>query len=173
MRNESGIMVLEILFAIVLVAFLTTSVSLIYIISLQGWQNLGHRSDLHEKISFGLDRLAREVSEANDLSVANHSLRFTVYESGLNQSFIYYLYHPADAWPPAYSQTSYNLMRTSLTGGISGTFVYGSGELIVNNLKPPGSTSITASGDVAILTLTGQEGADSITIRQRICARNK
>ncbi|GEM_PF-2238671 len=173
MRIQSGITILELLFTLTLITFLIMSVSAIYIVALQGWDNLGHRSDLNQKLSFGLDRIVREVHKAKDLSVANQSLRFTLYQSGSDQSYIYYLYNLADSWPPAFNQTSYDLMRTTLTGGIAGTFTYGSGELMISNLKPPGLTTITSSGNVATLTLTGQNKNDSMTLRSAVCARNK
>ncbi len=175
MKHHSGITVLEMLFVIVLVFFLMTSVTMIYIITLQGWGNLGHRSDLNKKLSFALDRISEEVAKATNLSAANHGLRFTLYESGANQSYIYYLYHASDTWPPAYTQSTYNLMRTTLTGEIGGTFTYGSGEIFATGITPPGSsqTSITVSGNVATLQLVGKEKNDTFVIRRSMCARNR
>ena len=173
MQSRSGLTILEILFTITLITFLVSSILVVYIVSLQGWDNLGHRADLHKKLHFGLDRIAREVHKANDLLVANNAVRFTLYESGSNQSYIYYLHNASDTWPPAFNQSAYDLKRTSLAGGINGTFTYGDGELVIAALKPPSLTAITSSGDVATLTLTGQIENDIVTLRSAICARNK
>ena len=173
MRKQSGLTILELLFALVLVVFLVTSISMIYVITIKGWDNLGHRSDLHKKLIFGLERIGRDVSEAKDIAVSNQSLRFTLREAAGDVSYIYYLHNASDSWPPNFNQASYNLMRTNLTGGINGTFTYGTGEIIVTNLKPPAFTNMALSGDTATLTLTGQEKNDSITVRQAVCARNR
>ena len=163
---------LEIVFAITLIVFLVSTVSFVYIVSLRGWHSMGHHSDLHEKLHFGLERVVRDVRGAKALSVANHALRFTLYENGSSNSYIYYLYNPSDSWVPAYGQASYDLRRADLTGGIGGTFTYGSGEIIVTDLKPPNNTTITSSGNVALLTLVGQAGDETLTVRGYVRPRN-
>ena len=163
---------LEVVFALTLIIFLVSTVSFVYIVSVRGWANLGHHSDLHEKLHFGLERIVRDVRGAKAMSVANHALRFTLYENGVDNSYIYYLYNPSDPWVPDYNQTNYDLRRTSLSVGISGTFTYGSGEIIITNLKSPNNTAITSLGNVALLTLMGQAGDDTLTVRGYVRPRN-
>ena len=172
MEYRKGMTLLEVVFAITLIVFLVSAISFVYIVSLRGWTNLGHHSDVHEKLHFGLERIVRDVRGAKAMSIASHALRFTLYEGGVDNSYIYYLYNPSDPWIPAYNQTNYDLRRTSLSGGIGGTFTYGSGEIIITNLKPPNSTTITSSGNVASLTLVGQAGDDALTVRGYVRPRN-
>ena len=173
MKWRKGITLLEIVFVITLIVFLIEAVVSVYIVSLQGWDNLGHRSDLHEKLHFGLERVVRDVRQAEAISVANNALRFTLKESGVDNSYIYYLYNASDSFPPAYNQSSYDMRRTALTGGIGGTFTYGNGELIVTGLKPPSTyTTITSSGNLALLKLVGQAKNDTLTVQGYVRPRN-
>lgn len=179
MRCQKGITLLELILAITLVIFLVTSLLSLYILSMRGWQNLGHRTDLHEKLHFGLERVLRDVREGKALSVGNHAIRFALWESGAENGYIYYLHNSSDAWPPAYNQTSYDLRRASLTeAGVANdlsddTFTYGSGELMIKGLRPPTNTSITsASSKLVSLTLSGQLGDDVATVRGYVRPRN-
>ena len=172
-KKRYGITLLEIIFALALVVLLTSSVAFVYTVVLRSWDQIGHRSDLHERLYFALERVIRDARTANALSVANHSLRFTVNENGADQSYIYYLYNSSDSWVPQYSQAAYDLMRTSLTGGIGGSFTYGSGEIVVKSLKPPSAdTTITSSGNVVFINLVGKEKNDTMKVRGYVRPRN-
>lgn len=172
LKNKTGLTLLEMIFTITLVVFLSTSISLIYMVSLKGWEHLGHRTDIHEKLHFALERIVRDVRPANALSVSNHALRFTLNEGGQMNSYIYYLYHASNSWPPVFNQTVYELRRSALAGGINGTFTYGSGELIATEVSPPPNTTITSSGVAAFLKLSGLQEGDRLTIRGYVYPRN-
>lgn len=177
MKSQRGLTLLEVVFTVALIFFLVSSISLVYIVSLRGWANLGHRTDLDEKLHFGLERIIRDIRQANAinaLSLENHTVRFTLNEGGVDHSYIYYLHNPSDTWVPAYDQASYDLRRSPLSGGLNGTFIYGNGELIITGLKPPTSTTITLSGAprVVAITLTGQEGEDTFKVRGYVHPRN-
>lgn len=169
MKRRNGITLLEIVFAITLIVFLMSAVSFVYIVSLRGWASLGHHSDLHEKLHFGLERMIRDVRQANAVVVANHSLRFTVNENGVDNTYLYYLHNPLDTWVPAYNQPTYDLRRVSVGGG---PFVYGSGELIITGLKSPTDTTITSVGNTAIIAFAGQDHDDRLTVRGYVHPRN-
>lgn len=178
MRCQKGFTLLELVFTLTLVIFLVSAVFLVYLVSLRAWDHLGHRTDLHEKLHFALERIVRDVREAKDLSVADHAIRFTVRESGTDNNYIDYLHNASDSWPPAYNQTVYDLRRASLTAAGSpgigdDTFVYGSGDLMVTSLKPPtANTSMTRSGNHVIIKLVGKEEDDTLTIRGKVRPRN-
>lgn len=167
---------LEIIFTITLVTFLIGAISFVYIVSLRGWKNLGQHTDLHEKLHFGLERIIRDVRQANNLSVAGHALRFTVHEAAVNNSYIYYLHNPSDC-PPAYTnnQAAYDLRRAGLAGGIFGAIPCGAGELIISGLKRPdgvNDTQITGAGNLAFLTLVGQDENETSVVRGHVHPRN-
>lgn len=179
MHQEKGITLLEIVFTLTLIAFLISSIAFVYIVTLRGWDNLGHRSNLHEKLHFGLERIVRDVREARAISVASHSLMFTLNENGSDNHYIYYLHNASDVCPMAYSQTAYDLRRTQLTSGsLPGSldcsrFAYGNGEVIITSLKPPSAdTSITSGGNYAIVKLVGVQEEDTLTVRGNVKPRN-
>jgi len=171
--RSTGLTLLEVVFALALVVFLVSAIMFVYVVALKASDLHGKRSDSRQKIQFALERVIRDVRLANAISVANHAVRFTVYESGSNNSYIYYLYNASDVWPPAYNQTSYDLRRTSLSGGMSGTFTYGNGDLIATGLKPPAAdTTMTSSGNVAQIKLVGLEGNETMTVSGYVRPRN-
>ncbi len=176
MSRQKGITLLEVLFTLSLIFILVSAIFLVYIAVLRGWDQLGRRNDLHEKLNFAVERIVRDVRNANAISVpaGTHSLRFTLNESGTNNSYIYYLYNASDSWVPNFNQASYDLRRAGpLAGGINGTFTYGSGDLIITNLKPPsGNTSITISGNYAIVNLVSQSSTETLNVRGYVRPRN-
>ena len=159
--------------------FLVSAVMAVYIVSLQGWDNLGHRNDIREKLHFAVERMVRDVREAKAISVTSNALMLTLNESGSDNNYIYYLHNSSDSCPMTYSQATYDLRRTTFTSGSlpatlnCARFTYGSGEIIAKGLTPPtGNTSITKTGNYAALKLEGIEGNDKLTIRGEVRARN-
>ena len=174
--GSKGFTLLEIVFSLALIVFLVTSILFVYIVSLRGWENLGHRTDLHEKLHFGLERMTRDLRESVRMDVSDHSVIF-VLPTGISPNFytfcIYYLYNPNDSWPPAYNQPSYELRRAVTGIGNIGSFTYGSGDTIITNLRPPAAdTSITAAGNVLMIKLTAFEDDDQLTVQGYVHPRN-
>ncbi|OGX04620.1 MAG: hypothetical protein A3G87_08255 [Omnitrophica bacterium RIFCSPLOWO2_12_FULL_50_11] len=178
MRSRKALTLLEIVFTLTLVVFISSSIVFLYIVSLRGWHQIGGRSDIHEKLHFALERVTRDVREARALSVANHALRFTLNENGRDTSYIYYLYNASDVWVPAYDESAYDLYRTSLTpAGSAGigddAFTYGTGDVIVTGLEPPSAaTAITSTSNHAVIKLGAKEGGDRLTVRGNVTPRN-
>lgn len=173
MRNKkNGFTLLEIVFTLTLIVFLISSVLFIYIVVMRNSYNQGNRTDLHEKLHFALERVVRDVRNANAISVANNAIRFTLNESGSDNSYIYYLYNISDVWPPAFNQTTYEMRRASLAGGINGTFTYGAGDLMTTGLRAPSYSSITNSGNVARIRLNASMGNDTLVISGYARPRN-
>ena len=179
-RGQTGLTLLEAIFALALVFLLIGAIFLVYLSLLQGWDQIGRRDDLREKLQFGLERVIRDVRHANAISVANHALRFTANESGSDASYIYYLYNSSDVWPPNYNQASYDLRRVSLSGGLNGTFTYGSGDLILTALRPPNNTTITTTDPYtglscthcAVIALAAQSSTETLNVRGYVRPRN-
>jgi hypothetical protein len=177
MKSRKAVTLLEIVFTLTLVVFLVSASFLIYIVTLRGWDELGDRTDLHEKLHFALERVVREVREGNELFVANHGLRFR--ERVTDDGFIYYLHNASDVWPPAYTQSAYDLRRASLTEAgvandlIDDTFNYGDGTIIAIDLNPPASgTTITSTGNYAVITLQATSGDSTLSVRGNAKLRN-
>lgn len=177
--RERAFTLLEVVFTVALVAFLASAVAYVYVVTLRSWHNLGHRTDLHEKLHFGLESVIREVRKADAILIKTdeHAIRFTLNEGGTDNNYIYYLYNNADGWPLSFKQSTYELRRASMTAGAlnTATFKYENGEFILPGLvPPPKGTSITSagSGKVASIQLMGIEGSDTLTVRGYVRIRN-
>lgn len=172
MRHK-GLTLLEVLFVLSLVVLLTSSILMVYLVAMRGWNSVGEVSALAEEVNFASERLSRDVRRANAMSVASHSLRFTVTENGSDQSYIYYLYHPSDSWVPRYDQELYQLRRAQLTGDLNGTFTYGDGEFILKGLRPPPNfTTVTGSSGLTTVHLVAKSGDEMYETRANIHPRN-
>lgn len=128
--------------------------------------------DIQEDLRQGMERMLQDLYLAQAIASSNDALRYTVRESGVNNHYIFYLYHPSDTWPPLYNQTVYQLKKTTLSGGINGTFTYGSGLLYVKEVKPPPTSDLSLSGTVATIDLTVSKSDETFHLLQKIRPRN-
>ena len=117
---------IELLITLVLFGVLMTAVAMAMNPILLAWSTHQDRMELQRQVQHGLEKAVRDLRLADAYQDdANDSIRYTVRESGVNNSYILYLYNSANSWPPAYDQTTYQLRKATLTGGIGGTFTYG------------------------------------------------
>ena len=150
-----GMTLVEMLIALLLTGVLMTAAAYSFNPILLAWASQMDRIELQRQAQQGLEKAVRNLRPATALqNDANHAIRFTVRESGVNNSYILYLYNANDGWPPAYSQTTYQLRKAALTGGIGGTFTYGGGDLLLRDAQPPSNSDLSVSGSVATLDLT-------------------
>lgn len=123
---------------IVIVMFVALALVAVYVFRavLLSWSSAEERSGIDIVLDRAVEEMVRELREAtavND-SVNDDEIRFT---TGGN-SYIYYLYNATDgSYPPNFDQATYDLKRTTLVGGIAGTFTYGSGRVIITDVVPP------------------------------------
>ena len=165
---------MELLIALLLFAVLFTAAAYSINPILLVWSSQQDRMELQRQNQHGLERAIRDLRGAtafqNDL---NHAIRYTLRESGVSNSYILYLYNAGDSWPPAFSQTRYQLRKTNLTGGIGGTFTYGNGTLLLRDVKPPAASDLSVSGSVATLDVTLFKADEIFRIIQRVKGRNR
>lgn len=142
---------------------------------LLSWSSQEKRSGLGINLDRGIEEMARDLRKARQVqSTTNyHEVRFTQ-GTASTTSYIFYLYNAGDSYapPPAFNQSSYQLRRATLSGGISGTFTYGAGDVIVNNVLPPSTSSLSLSGNLLTIDLSVKEGDETIRSRTQIRARN-
>lgn len=145
----------ELLIALLLFAVLMTAAAYSLNPILLAWASHQDRMELQRQVQHGLEKSVRELRTATVLqNDANDAIRYTLREGGVSNSYILYLYHSSDSWPPAFSQTRYQLRRTSLNGGIAGTFTYGIGDLLLRDVQPPPTSDLSVAGSVATLDVT-------------------
>ena len=172
-KPSNGVTLIELLISLLLFAVLMTAAALSLNPILLAWSSCQDRMELQSSVRQGLERALRDLRLANALqNDANDAIRYTARESGVQNSYILYLYNADDTWPPAYNQTTYQLRQTSLTGGINGTFTYGNGTLLVRDVKPPTDSDLSVSGSVATLDLTLSRFDETFRLIQKVKRRN-
>lgn len=168
-----GVTFIELIITLLLFAGLMTATAVSINPILLAWSSQQDRMELQRGNQHGLERVIRQLRLATALqNDTNDAIRFTVRESGTNNSYILYLYHASDSWPPAFSQSSYQLRQASLTGGINGTFTYGSGDLLMRDMKPPTTSDLSVSGSVATLDLTLTRFDETFRLIEKVKRRN-
>ena len=164
---------IELIIALLLFGVLMTSAAMAMQPVLLAFSSQQDRWELTRTSQQGLEQAVRQLrlatSFAND---ANDAIRFAVRESGSSNSYILYLYHGSDSWPPSYNQSVYQLRQASLSGGINGTFTYGDGTLLMRQIKPPTDSDLSVSGSVATLDLTLTRGDETYRLVERVKRRN-
>ena len=168
-----GVTLIELVISLLLFGVLMTAAAFALNPVLLAWSSQQDRMELQREVQQGLEKALRDLRPATALqNDASDAVRFTVRESGTNNSYILYLYNAGDSWPPAFNQTSYQLRKASLTGGISGTFTYGNGNLLLRDIKPPPDSDLSVSGSVATLDLTLIRADETFRLTERIRRRN-
>ncbi len=171
--RREGITLIELVIALLLFSVLMTAGAMSLNPILLGWSSHQDRMELEGQAQMGMEKAVRQLRLANVLqNDANHAIRFTVRESGVQNSYILYLYNASDTWPPAYNQTTYQLLQASLTGGINGTFTYGGGTLLMRDVRPPATSDLSVSGSVAALDLTLIRSNETFRLLERVKKRS-
>ena len=171
--NRSGVTLIELIITLLLFAVLMTAAAMAFNPILLAWSSHQDRMELQRQVQHGLEKAIRDIRLATALqNDANDAIRYTLRESGVSNSYILYLYNASDTWPPAFNQTSYQLRKASLTGGIGGTFTYGSGDLLMRDIRPPTTSDLSVSGKVATLDLTLARGDETFRLIERVKRRS-
>ena len=170
--TKQGLTLLELLMVLVMLSVLMGAATLGFITVLKTWGNQDISLEIQEDVRQGVERMLRDLRPARAISVSDDAIRYTVRESGTNNHYIFYLYHPADSWIPAYNQSVYELRKATLSGGINGTFTYGSGTLYAKKVKPPPTSDMSSSGNVITIDLTVSRYDETFHLLEKIRPRN-
>ncbi len=173
-QRDAGVTLVELLITVLLFAVLMTATAFSINPILLAWASQQDRMELQRQSRHGMERAIRDLRLATALqNDANDAIRYTVRESGVNNSYILYLYNAAESWPPAFTQSTYQLRKASLSGGINGTFTYGNGDLLMRDIRPPTTSDLSVSGSVATIDLTLVRKSDeTFRLVERIRRRN-
>lgn len=169
-----GVTLTEVVIALLLFGVLMTACAAAFNPVLAAWASQLDRLELYRQLQHGMARAVRDLRGATALQDdSNGAVRYTLRESGVDNSYILYLYSANDSWPPAFDQSTYQLRRASLSGGINGTFTYGAGDLLMRDVQPPATSDLSVSGSVATLDLTLVRKEDeTFRMLQRVKRRN-
>lgn len=167
-----GFTLIEVLIVLVMLFTLISAATYGYIVVLETWGSQDASLEIREDLWQGVERMLRDLRPAKAINVANDAIRYTIRESGVDNHYIFYLYHASDSWVPAYNQNVYQLRRTALSGGIGGTFTYGSGTIYIKEVKPPPTSDLSASGNIITIDLTTSKYDETFRLLEKIRPRN-
>ena len=178
MPRRRGFTLIEIMMAVLLFAILSISSAYLLRTILVSWSGQEMRSGLQINLDRGMEDMERDLRKATQVqSTANYDeIRYAQRQgaSSTYNYYIFYLYHAADSYvpPPSFSQSSYQLRRATLSGGINGTFTYGSGDVVLNDVIPPPTSDLSLSGNLMVLDLTVKRGDETLHSRTQVRPRN-
>lgn len=170
MKSERGFTLVETLLAAVMVSMVLAVLAYMFQATIAGWSTQGTRTGLGVSVGKAAKEIARDLRKARE-AVSNSSgeVRFT--ENGTDH-YIYYLYNATDSYPSKFKAALYELRKAALSGGIDGTFTYGSGDLIARDILPPPSSTLSVDGTMVKIDLGGQRGPNTIRSVMKVKPRN-
>ena len=158
---------------IVMSVILTAVAFLVFRAVLLNWSSSEERAGIDTTLDKGIEDMVRDLREVELIqsTAAYDEIRFT---PDYTNYYIYYLYNEDDSYvpPPAFDQSSYELRRATLTGGINGTFTYGDGQLIMTDVLPPATSDLSLSGNIITIDLSITRGDETIRSRTEVMPRN-
>ena len=133
------------------------------------------RAGIGTNLDRGMEEMSRDLRRARQIqSTANYNeIRIRQGTTASTYS-IFYLYNASDSYvpPPAFNQTSYQLRKATLTGGINGTFTYGAGSVIVQDVVAPPTSTLAFAGNLTTIDLTVKRGDETVRSRTQIRPKN-
>lgn len=168
---KKGLTLIELLIVILLFIILTGVIAYVFHAALITWSSQEKRSGIDIALDRAIEELARDLREARQVQsqAGSDEIRFT--QDGTN-FYIYYFYNANDSYQPAFNQSSYDLKKAALTGGINGTFTYGSGQVIIGDAVPPATSDLSLDGNIITIDLSVKRADETIRSRTKVLPRN-
>lgn len=172
---KNGFTLAELTISVILFAVLALVTTFVFHAILLSWSSQEKRAGIDINLDRGIEEMVRDLRKGRQVqSTTNyHEVRF---RQGASTStyYIFYLYNASDSYvpPPSFNQSSYQLRRAALTGGINGTFTYGSGDVIVNDVVPPPTSALSLSNNLLTIDLTVKREDETIRSRSQIRPRD-
>ena len=169
-KMNKGFTLAEVLMVTVMVAVIMGALAYMFQVVVASWSTQGARSGLGVGVNKAVEEMARGLRNAQELgSLNSDEIRFT---TDGNTYYIYYLYSPSDHYPSQFTQTLYQVKKATLTGGIGGTFTYGSGDFITRDVQPPPASELSWLGPVVTIDLSASRGVNTIRAATKVRSRN-
>jgi prepilin-type N-terminal cleavage/methylation domain-containing protein len=171
MKNtRKGFTLAELLLASVMVAVIIGALAFMFQVVVASWSSQGSRIGLGVSASKAVEEAARNLRGAIEIGSQNaNEIRFTADKTAY---YIYYLYNASDHYPNQFTKGLYQLKKTSLSGGLAGTFIYGSGNLVARDIQPPPASAISVSGNIITIDLATKRGDNVIRSAGKVRPRN-
>ena len=160
---------LELMITIIMLTALVIVSVYVFRVVLLTWVSQETRGGVDITLDTGMEKVVRDLREAKAISSSNDQIRFTT--DGTTY-YIYYLYNASDSYPPSFNQTSYQLRKTTLSGGINGTFNYGSGQVFLYSILPPPTSDLSVTNNVINIDLSMKRVSETIRAKTEVAPRN-
>lgn len=165
-----GLTLIELIISVAVLAILAAALAYIFRVVLLSWSSQEKRAGIQVNLNRGMEEIARDLRKAKQISAVNNDeIRFTPDRSSY---YIYYLYNLNDPYPPSFNQGAYELKKAVLSGGISGTFTYGSGQIIISGVIPPPASDLSFSASLITIDLSVSRADETVRLRTRVKSRN-
>ena len=168
-RFRTGFTLIELVMVIGLLVILILATAFVFRAVLLSWSSQETRAGIGINLDRGLEEITRDLREAEQAASVSDEIRF---RQGQSNYYIYYFYSANDSYPLSFSQSAYQLKKEPLSGGINGTFSYGSGQTIVSDVLAPPTSDLSLSGNLITLDISIKRGAERIRSRTQVKPRN-
>jgi prepilin-type N-terminal cleavage/methylation domain-containing protein len=168
-RAKRGLTLMELMITVAMLVVLTTVLVSVLRAVLLSWSSEEARAGIDINIDRGVEEVVRDLREVSVAQCSKDEIRFSPDEDGY---YIYYLYNAKDPYPPAFKENVYQLRKAALTGGIGGTFTYGSGDIKMIDIVPPPASNLSISGNLITIDLSLKKNDETIRSRTAIRPRN-
>ena len=177
---KDGLTLIELIIAIMMMSLLIGATIYVFYAVLLSWSSQETRSGVDIDIDYDIEKVVRDLREAK---LASLSDPYSSYKDEIRFSndkanfYTYYLYNAGDHYPPTFGQSSYQLKKAMLTGGLDGTFTYGSGDLIMSDIKPrtafmPERPVILSTGNMVTIDISIKRRDEEVRSRTAVRLRN-
>lgn len=168
--DKKGFTIAEVLITTAMIAAIIGALAFLFQVVVASWSAQGARSGLGVGINNSVRLMARDLRSAAEVGSINaEEIRFSPDKVSY---YIYYFYNAADPYPPSFNQSLYQIKKATLSGGINGTFSYGSGSLMMKDVLPPPASSLSITGLMTTIDLIANRGKSTIRAATRVKPRN-
>lgn len=168
-----GFTLIEMMITIGMFVILAATAFYVFRAALLVWSSQESRGGIDVSIGRGVEQVVRDLRSARQAqSITDYNeIRFT---QDTVTYYIYYLYNAGDSYvpPPNFNQSSYQLMKAQLTGGMAGTFTYGAGDIILTDVLPPSTSTLSMSENLITIDLSVKTRDETIRSRTKVRPRN-
>ncbi len=158
---REGLTLIELMITIAMLVILIAVVCYVLIAVLLSWSSQEKRAGIDISIDRGIEEVVRDLRGAREIQSASNEIRFT--RDGTNY-YVYYLYNAGNPY--------YELRKTTLTGGIGGSYTSGSGNIKITDVLSPPTSSLSVSGYLVTMDLSVKRGDETIRSRTSVGPRN-
>ena len=168
-NTKQGFTLIELIITISMLVALVGTTAYVFRAVLLSWSNQETRAGIDISLDRGIEEMVRDLREARQAQSSNDEIRFTQDQTTY---YIYYLYNAGDTYPVVFNQSSYQLRKAALTGGISGIFTYGLGDIKIIDVLPPPTSDLSLNSNLITIDLSVKRKDETIRSRTEVRPRN-